>query len=87
MHHLILIREIDQQLAGSKCCGLEGDLVQWDQSGAIFQERRDRMQQIGAIYRAVKEAFGPQVEITVLDPRNFVSFATPSASTGRSAPR
>jgi hypothetical protein len=75
MHHLILIRETDQQGSGSTCCGLSGDVAKWDESGAIFSERRERMLRIGEIYRAVRAAFPTEVEITVVDPRNFVSVA------------
>jgi hypothetical protein len=74
-HHLVLIREADKQGAGSTCCGLEGDVVTWDTDGPIFRERRERMLQMGAIYRAVRGAFPDRVEITVLDPRNFLALA------------
>ena len=75
MHHLILVRESDQQMSGSGCCGrIEGDAVLWDRDGCVFGERREKMVQIGEIYRAVREAFGHAVEITIVDPRNLVSF-------------
>ena len=75
MHHLILVRECDQQMSGSGCCGrIEGDAIFWDDQGNIFGERREKMEQVGEIYRAVRAAFGNEIEITVLDPRNVVSF-------------
>ena len=75
MHHLIFVREIDQQMSGSGCCGrIEGDAVLWDSSECIFPERRERMNRIGEFYRAVKDAFGEAVKITIVDPRNLVSF-------------
>lgn len=75
MHHLILVREMDQQMSGSGCCGrLEGDLIHWSDDGCVFSERREKMNRVGAIYRAVREAFGDAVEITMVDPRNLVSF-------------
>lgn len=75
MHHLILVREVDQQMSGSGCCGrMEGDLVLWSDDGCVFPERRERMSRVGEIYRAVREAFGDRVRITMIDPRNLVSF-------------
>lgn len=75
MHHLILIREADQQMSGSGCCGrIEGDAVLWDTDGCVFQERRNKMNQVGEIYRAVRQRFGHDIEITIVDPRNLVSF-------------
>jgi hypothetical protein len=74
MHHLILVREIDEQMSGSGCCGrIEGDLARWDPSGCVFPERRERMIGVGTLYRAVRERFGDRVEITIVDPRNQIS--------------
>jgi hypothetical protein len=74
-HHLILVREIDQQMSGSGCCGrLEGDAAGWSDSGCVFPERRERMERVGEIYRAVRAAYGAEVEITIIDPRNLVAF-------------
>lgn len=81
-HHLILIREIDQQMSGSGCCGrVEGDLRQWVGGGAgagrgdrcFFPDRRALMDRFGTLYRAVKDEFGERVRISVVDPRNQVS--------------
>jgi hypothetical protein len=74
LHHLILVREIDEQMSGSGCCGrIEGTIAAWDPSGRVFPERREKMTAVGTIYRAVREEFGDRVEITVVDPRNQVS--------------
>lgn len=40
----------------------------------MFAERREKMVRVGEIYRAVRAAFPETVEITIVDPRNFVSF-------------
>ena len=83
-HHLILIREIDQQMSGSGCCGrVEGDLRQWVGGGGgrggaaedrcFFPDRRALMDEFGVLYRAVKEAFGERVRVSIVDPRNQVS--------------
>ncbi|MEX2581960.1 MAG: hypothetical protein WD766_01725 [Gemmatimonadota bacterium] len=75
MHHLILVREIDQQMSGSGCCGrIEGDAAAWGSGGCVFPERREKMTRVGEVYRAVREEFGDRVEITIVDPRNFISF-------------
>lgn len=75
MHHLILVREVDQQMSGSGCCGrIEGDAALWGDQGCVFPERRERMTRVGEIYRAVRERFGDSIAITMVDPRNFVSF-------------
>lgn len=75
-HHLILIREIDEQLSGSGCCGrVEGDLRQWvgARDRCFFPGRRALMDAFGAVYRAVKAEFGEEVRVSVVDPRNQVS--------------
>lgn len=75
MHHLILVREIDQQMSGSGCCGrIEGDAALWGDNGCVFTERREKMNRVGEIYRAVRARFGDQVAITIVDPRNYISF-------------
>ncbi len=67
---VILVREWEQQLSGSGCCGrLEGDFVVC-QDGPVFAERRAVMERMGPVYRAVRERFGDDVELQVIDPRN-----------------
>lgn len=75
-HHLILIREIDEQMSGSGCCGrVEGDLRHWvgERERCFFPERRALMDSFGALYRAVKAEFGEEVRVSVVDPRNQLS--------------
>jgi hypothetical protein len=68
--HVILIREWEQQLTGSGCCGkLEGDVVVCPE-GRVFADRRAMMERMGAVYRTLKSRFGDAVEIDVVDPRN-----------------
>lgn len=72
---VLLIREAAQQMSSSGCCGrLEGDAVSWAPEGCVFPERRAEMARAGAIYRALKERFGEDVEIEVVDPRNILSW-------------
>ena len=70
MHHLILVRELDSQACG--CGRLEGKAM--ESYAAMFPERRETLKRVGEIYRAVREEFGDMMEITVLDPRNFISY-------------
>lgn len=68
--HVILIREWEQQLTGSGCCGkLEGDLIACPE-GRIFTDRRAAMERMGAVYQAIRSRFGDTVEMDVVDPRN-----------------
>jgi hypothetical protein len=68
---VILIREWEQQMSSSGCCGrLEGDfLVQHGER--CFLERRRRMEGVGRLYRAIQERLGDAVELHVVDPRNL----------------
>jgi hypothetical protein len=73
MHHLILVREFDQQVSG---CGGGVTAAPWVgvSAGDLPAGRLERANAIGAVYRAVREAFGEEVRITVVDPRNQISF-------------
>ncbi|MDZ7363667.1 MAG: hypothetical protein ONB46_23565 [candidate division KSB1 bacterium] len=67
---VILIRETEEQIAGSGCCGkFEGDFArcggEW-----VFPERRQIKEGMGAVARYLKDAFGDDIELTVVDPRN-----------------
>jgi hypothetical protein len=73
MHHLILVREVDQQLSGA-CGRFAGDLASWTPEGCAFPERRRLMNRVGAVYRGVRQAFGDEVRISVVDPRNPIAY-------------
>jgi hypothetical protein len=70
MTSVVFIREIDQQMTGSNCCGkLEGDNA--CQGGEfVFSERRRVMEKMGLLYRIIRERYGDEVELEVVDPRN-----------------
>ena len=72
---VIFVREWDQQLSSSGCCGrVEGDFLGTGTvRERVFSERRECMQDVGVLYRALRDEFGEDVEIRVLDPRNLVS--------------
>jgi hypothetical protein len=68
---VILVREWEQQLTGSGCCGkLAGDFAVCA-GERVFAERRAIMERMGPVYRTLKERFGDGVELQVVDPRNF----------------
>lgn len=68
-HRTILVREWDAQHTGSGCCGRVGgshELCDADE----FARSRTEMDRSGAVYRALYDEFGDQLELTVVDPRN-----------------
>lgn len=69
---VILVREWEQQMSSSSCCGrLEGDLLNWSQE-RCFPERRATMEEAGRLYRAVRERYGDRVRLRIVDPRNLL---------------
>jgi len=73
---VILIREWEQQMSSSGCCGrLEGDFLR-SEGEPVFPERREAMESMGSLYRAVRERFGDAVELHVVDPRSWPTLLT-----------
>ena len=71
---VILVREWEQQLTGSGCCGkLEGDFLGC-RGEEVFAERRAIMERMGPVYRALRSRFGDAVDLQVVDPRNASLF-------------
>lgn len=72
MPSIILVRETDAQLTGSGCCGkLEGDNAKFCDS-YVFAESRQIKETMGDLLRALRKKFSDAIEITVVDPRNFL---------------
>lgn len=75
-HRVVLVREWDQQMSGSGCCGRLGSAavdVLSDQAVDPYARTRIDMERMGAIYRALRERFDEsELELTVADPRNIV---------------
>ncbi|MEX1256326.1 MAG: hypothetical protein WEG36_01795 [Gemmatimonadota bacterium] len=73
---VILIREWEQQMSSSGCCGrLEGDFL--SRGGEpVFSQRREAMESMGSLYRAVRERFGDTVDLQVVDPRSWPTLLT-----------
>jgi hypothetical protein len=68
---VILIREWEQQMSSSGCCGrLEGDFMSCAE-GPVFAERREDMESLGPLYRALRDRFGESVDLQVIDPRSW----------------
>jgi hypothetical protein len=68
---VILVREWEQQMSSSGCCGrLEGDTLSWG-GEQCFVERRRIMETVGELYRAIRARYGDAVEIRIVDPRNI----------------
>lgn len=69
-HRVLLVREWDQQLTGSGCCGrLEGGEAELS-ARAEFSRTRADMEAMGAVYRALRREL-PGVDVQVVDPRNL----------------
>ncbi len=68
---ILLIREWEQQMSSSGCCGrLEGDFLSLARE-RCFPERRDVMEAMGPLYRGLRVRYGDAVEVHVVDPRNL----------------
>ena len=62
-------------MSSSGCCGrLEGEfLLSHDDGARAFPERRKQMEAMGPLYRAIRERFGDDVDVQVVDPRNMLT--------------
>ena len=67
---VILIREWEEQLSGSGCCGRVGGDFLTREGEPAFRERRACMEAMAPLSRALRERFGEAIELQVLDPRN-----------------
>lgn len=68
---VLFVREWEQQMSSSGCCGrLEGDFLNWNGS-SCFPERRRIMEEAGSVYREIREKYGDTVELRIVDPRNW----------------
>lgn len=73
-HRVLLVREWDQQVGGSGCCGrLDSASVDavCETADSPYAHAREDMERVGAIYIALGDRLDPEeVELTVVDPRN-----------------
>ena len=70
---VILIREWEEQLSGSGCCGrVEGRFMKQGGEPA-FPERRASMVAMAPLYRVLRERAGSAIDLQVVDPRNLLS--------------
>lgn len=75
-HRIVLVREWDEQMSGSGCCGRLGsetvDVLSEVAADPYARSRVD-MERMGAVYRALRTRFDERdVALTVVDPRNTV---------------
>ena len=69
---VIFIREVDEQMTGSNCCGkLEGENARLEGESA-FPERRTVMEQMGELYRDARKRYDGSVDVDMVDPRNQI---------------
>ena len=67
---VLLVREWEQQMSSSGCCGrLEGDFLA-PRGERCFPERRNVMEAMGPLYQGLRARYGDAVEVNVIDPRN-----------------
>ena len=67
---VILVREWEEQLSGSGCCGrVAGDFL-IHRGESVFRERRACMEAMEPLSRTLRERFGDAIELQVVDPRN-----------------
>jgi len=71
---LLLVRQWDQQVGGSGCCGRFSSVAAESVCSTgedPYAHARVDMEVMGAVYRALRERFAEdEVEVTVVDPRN-----------------
>ncbi|CAN5825014.1 hypothetical protein BH20ACT11_BH20ACT11_09640 [soil metagenome] len=74
-HRLILVREADEQMSGSGCCGRLGGVDNELGDAETYAHTRREMESMGEVYRALKSEladFDEYVKFEVVDPRNMV---------------
>ena len=73
-HRVLLVREWDQQVGGSGCCGrLNSASVEalCENADSPYARSRADMEAMGGVYTALRDRFdAEEVELTVVDPRN-----------------
>ncbi len=72
---VILVREWEQQLSSSGCCGrIEGDFLDFGaEPGRAFAGRRAEMESAGVLYRALNARYGDRIDVRIVDPRNLLA--------------
>lgn len=71
---VLLVRQWDQQVGGSGCCGRFGSVAAESICATgedPYAHARTDMEVMGAVYRALRERYADdELEVTVVDPRN-----------------
>jgi len=77
-HQVLLVRDWDEQTTGSGCCGRLGTATSELGCATDFAQARVLMEQMGAIYRALRaELPRERCDIQIVDARN-ITFLYPS---------
>jgi hypothetical protein len=73
-HRVLLVRQWDQQVGGSGCCGRFSSVSAQSLCATgedPYAHARADMEVMGAVYRTVRRRYSDdEVEVTVVDPRN-----------------
>jgi hypothetical protein len=73
-HRVLLVRQWNQQVGGSGCCGRLSTVAAdslCEAGDDPYAHVRADMEAMGELYRALRERYRPdEVEVTVVDPRN-----------------
>lgn len=69
---VLLVREWDSQHSGSGCCGRLGGEACDVGDASTYAHTRHQMEEMGEIYRALRQEFGDRIDVTVVDPRNTI---------------
>jgi hypothetical protein len=76
-HQVLLVRDWDEQTTGSGCCGRLGGVTTELAGACDFGETRQLMEQMGAIYRALRAELPRELcDVQIVDARN-VTFLYP----------
>jgi len=71
-HQVLLVRDWDEQTTGSGCCGRLGGGTTELAGACDFTETRVLMEQMGAIYRALRAELPREVcDVQIVDARNL----------------
>lgn len=75
-HRVLLVRQWDQQVGGSGCCGRFSSTAVdslCETGEDPYEHVRADMETMGGVYRALRGRYAPdELELTVVDPRNTV---------------
>jgi len=72
VNSVLIIRESEEQITGSDCCGVLIGEFCTENDSPVFQAVRDSNQQVLKLGKYLKDEYGNRVDIKYIDPRNQV---------------